>query len=807
MGSLITDVHHSVRSLVKRPSFSLPVIATIALGIGATTTIFSVLDCVALRALPYPNSEELVFFENAAHSVPLYLDWRDHTSSYTTVAGAWEDEFDLTGEGRPVRVHGARVTPDFLEMLGTSSYRGRLFSGDDFDAPPQVAVVSHRLWLSRWGRDETLIGRTIIVDGHPLTVVGVLDHEVEFAQAGIGVEVDVLVPLFIANPVLRSRGMMVLSVIARLRPGVSLQAAQTELDALSTRLSAEHPDYYQRDDGSPRLQLITSLLDATVGDVRGALYLLLGAVTFLLLIACANVANLFLARGSDREHEMAVRSALGAGRRRVVAQLLTESVTISLIGGLAGVAFAVLGVEAVKLLDPGGIPRITSVTVDQRVLWFALSLSVLTGILFGLAPAAQASRLGVGDALKNAAQAVTANRRRFRLRDALVVSEITVAFILLVGAGLLFNSFVRLVNVDTKFDTENLITTQLSLDAGFSGPERAQFARDLEEQLDAIPGVEGIAMSTTLPFYSRTGRVCCWAGGFGSQPDPDAAGLWAVVHPVTPSYLDILDIRLVEGRNLTQSDDSASGSALVNAALARLEFGDVSAVGRSLYFHEQRFTIVGVVEDIRHWGLLPSHGEGDLVGYSVYVPHRVFASRFRQLAIGVKSPLDIGAIAPALREAIWALRPDLPVPDITTMQARISYSTADRRFFTATLLLFAVVASLLASLGIYGSMLYSVRQRRRELGIRLALGALQGGVIAMVVRRGMTLTAVGIGLGLVGGWGVSRTLESFLFGITTHDASTYLGVVVLLATVAFAACYLPARRAASVDPTETLKAE
>ncbi len=805
--SLIADARYAVRSMLKRPSFSLPVIATIALGIGATTTIFSVLDCIALRTLPYPNSHELVFFENAAHSVPLYLDWRERTHSFTTVAGVWDDDFNLTGEGRPVRVHGAQVTPGFLEMLGAVTHRGRLFAEDDFEGPPQAAIISHRLWQSRWGGDETIIGQTIAVDGHRLTVVGILGQDIDLGQAGLGTDVDLLSPLFLGNPGLQSRGMLVLAVIARLRPGVTLRDAQTELDALSITLAAEHPDFHQLDNGSPKLQRITSLLDATVGDVREALLLLLGAVTFLLLIACANVANLFLARGSDRERELAVRTALGARRRRVAAQLLTESITISLVGGLAGVAVATVGVEAVKGLDPGGIPRLDGVTVDQRILWFALSLSILTGILFGLAPALQASRISVGDALKNAAHAVTATRRRFRLRYALVASEIAVACVLLVGAGLLFNSFVRLVNVDPRFDPDNLITMRLSIDAAVSEPERAQFANDLEERLEAIPGIEGVAMSTTMPFYRRGGTVCCWAGAFGTQPEPDRAGLWAVVHPVTPSYFDVLGIRMVEGRYLTEADDSASGVVLVNAALARVEFGESSAIGQSLYFHEERFTIVGVVEDIRHWGLLPSQGQGDLVGYSIYVPHRAFASGSGQLAVGIRSPLDLDALAPALREAVWSLKPDLPVPEITTMRARMSYSTADRRFFTATLALFAIMASLLASLGIYGAMLYSVRQRRRELGIRMALGALQRGVVTMVVRRGMSITAVGIGLGLAGGWALSRTLAGFVVGITTHDAATYFAVTLLFTIVAFVACYLPARRAASVDPTETLRAE
>jgi putative ABC transport system permease protein len=798
-------MRYAVRSLIKRPGFAIPVVATIALGVGATTTIFSVLDCVAFRDLPYPDSEELVFFENPAHAVPLFMDWRDRTSSFSAVAGAWDDDFDLAGEDQPLRVHGARITPGLLELFGASPHRGRLFLEDDYSGPPGTAIVTHRLWQSRWGGEQPVIGRTITVDGRPLTVVGVLGPDFELPQAGFRTYLDVLVPLDISEPTLQSRGMLVLTVVARLRPDVSLPAAQTELDLLSTNLAAEYPDRNQLRDGSPRMYSIVPLLDAMVGDVRGPLYLLAGAVTFLLLIACANVANMFLARGSDREHEMAVRIAMGAKRRRVVAQLLTESITISVVGGVAGVALATLGVEAVKLLEPGWLPRVDGITVDQRILWFALSLSVLTGVLFGLAPAAQASRIGVGDALKNAARAATVSRRRFKMRDALVVSEISIAFILLVGAGLLFNSFVRLVNVGPGFDADNLVTMRLTLGPTFTEAERSHFARDLEERLEAIPGIEGTAIGTTLPFYSHSGAMCCWMGGVDPEHEPDPDAPWTTIHLVSPDYFSVVGARMLQGRTLSLADDS--GSAVVNSELANRMFGDGNPIGRTLYLRNMQFTVVGVVDNVKHWGLLPSLSEGDPRGHNVYLPHHVFAARFPRMAVALRSPLALATLAPALREAVWGLRPDLPLTEVTTMRARMTRSTADRRFFMAIIVLFAVVASLLASLGIYGSMLYSVRQRRRELGIRMALGALRGNVVTMVVRHGMLLTTVGIGLGLAGGLALSRTLASTVFGITTYDASTYFAVIVLLAAAALAACYLPARKAASVDPVETLRTE
>ena len=807
MGTILSDSRYAFRTLIKRPGFAFPVVATIALGAGATTTIFSVLDGVVFRDLPYPNAEELVFFGNPAHSVPLFTDWRDRTSSFSAVAGAWDDDYDLGGDGQPLRVHGARVTQGVLEMFGATPHRGRLFLVDDFSGAPATAVISHRLWQSRWGGDESVVGRTVTVYGHPVTVVGILGPDFQLPETGFRTVLDILVPLDLSDPSLQSRGTLVLSVVARLEPQVSLQSAQSELDVLSTSLAAEYPDFYQRRDGSPRMYAIVPLLDAMVGDVRAPLYLLAGAVTFLLLIACANVANMFLARGSDREHEMAVRVAMGAKRRRVVAQLLTESVTISIIGGLLGVALATVGVDAVKALEPGWLPRVDDIAVNQRVLWFALSLSTLTGVLFGLAPAAHASGIDVSGALKSAGRAATQGRRRFRLRDALVVVEISAAFMLLIGAGLLFNSFVRLVNVDPGFDPENVVTMPLTLGPTFSEAERSQFARDLKDRLAAIPGVEGTAIGTTQPFYSRGGLMCCWMGGVDPEHEPDEDAPWATLHPTTPDYFAVLGARMREGRPLSLADDSGSGTAVVSAELAWRLFGEGSAVGKTFHARDMRFTVVGVVDNVKHWGLLPRLSAGEPGGYHVYLPHHVYGARSQRMEVAVRSSLKLATLAPALREAVWGLRPDLPVTEIATMRSRIGRSTADRRFLMSMVVMFAVVASLLASLGIYGAMLYSVRQRRREVGIRMALGAVRGSVVAMVVRHGMVLTTVGIGAGLVGGLALSRTLASAVFGITTHDASTYVAVSVLLGSAAFVACYLPARRAASADPMETLRTE
>ncbi|NIM49526.1 MAG: FtsX-like permease family protein [Gemmatimonadales bacterium] len=806
MAVVLQDIRHAARCFARRPGFSLTVVAIVGLGVGATTTIFSVVDGVVLRDLPYPDSHQLVFFDDPAHPVPLYKDWRDRTSSFSIVAGWWDESYSLTGDGPPVTIRGALVTPGYFEMFRAIPHRGRLLSGDDFQGErPRVAVLSHGLWRTRWGEDESVIGRTIMLDGYPITVVGVLSPGFELPDAMVGNGIDVWAPLDPSHPALQSRNMYVLTVVARLRPGVSREAAQAEVDALSAALAMEYPETQRLPDGSPKLYPVVSLLEAIVGNVRHRLYLLLGAVALMLLIACANVANLFLARGTDREREMSLRLALGAGRRRVTTQLLTESITISLVGGALGAAIAYFGVDAFKWLNPGGIPRVDNIVVDQRVLWFALTVSVATGALFGLAPAGQAARTVVSDALKDLAATASTSRGRLKLRDALVACEIAVAFVLLIGAGLLFNSFVRLSNVDPGFEPENVMALRLTLGSTYSDQERVGFTRDLIERIGAIPGVEGVAAGVTQPLGTG-GPICCWIEPVGIVPETADEAAQAVVHPVTPGYFSVLGTRRVQGREFTPADDDPStGSAILNVALARRVFGDANVVGRSLRLGETSLTVVGVVDEIRHWGL--QHYQAEVRNYNVYVPYAAYGASMSGLQVAVKSRIEPNVLVPALREAVWAVDPNLPVNEIVSMKRLISRSIAGSRFYSVLLISFATVAILLAAGGTYGSMLYSVRQRRQELGIRLALGAGQTKVVSMILRRGMLLAAIGIASGLVGGLALSRTLEGYLFGITAHDPSTLTVVSLLLGAVAFAACYLPARRASLADPMETLRVE
>jgi putative ABC transport system permease protein len=810
MGSLMQDLRYGFRSSAKRPAFSLLVIGLLALGIGATTTIFSIVDAVLFKKLPYPNPEELVFFDNPAHSVPLMRDWQNRTNSYSMMAGAWDRTVDLTNDGTPVNVQVALVTDDFFRILGVTPHRGRLLLDDDFSGPARVAVLSHRIWSTRWGSDRETIGRTIIVGGEPLTVVGILSPSFKSPISELGDDIDIFIPYNRNDETASSRDWYIMTVIARLDDGVTLESAQTELSALSRQLAAEHPDRYTRRDGSPRIYSIISLHEAIVGDVKTTLYLLFGAVGLMLLIACANVANLVLARGTDREREMALRAALGAGRSRVIAQLFTESVALAVIGGALGVLLAYTGVNAFEALNPGGIPRVDDVAVNWRVMGFALAVSLVTGVLFGVVPAFKASHVDVTEALKDATGSVTAGRGRQQMRSALVVLEIALALVLLVGAGLLFNSFVRLMSVDPGFRTDNLTAVLLRPGPAYSEESRREFTRRYLERVSTLPGVELAAAGVTLPLGTGGGTMCCWmrvirpASETAQDPTQGSAvgsPESAIITPVTPGYFDVLGARMVQGRGFVETDEfEAVAPAVMNVSLARRVFGEERVVGESFYFGDTRAVVVGVIEDMRHWGLERADDE------HLYLPFFPYSSSHR-IQFAIKSSVAFGPLAERLRETLWAIEPDLPISAIIPYERQVANTVAEPRFYLTLLLTFAAIAVVLAAGGIYGSMLYAVGQRNREMGIRLALGARGINVVTMIVRHGLVLTAAGVVLGLAGAYGLTRTLESFLFGITATDVSTFVTVSALLAAVALAACYFPARKAAATDPMETLRSE
>ena len=801
MRALTQDLRYALRGMVRRPGFTTTVVALVALGVGATTTIFSVVDGVLLRELPYPDPEELVFFGNPSHPAPLFKDWRDRTSSFVTVGAAWDSRMDMTSEARPESVFGAGVTEDFFSMLGARARRGRLFASEDFVGfPSRVAVLSHGFWQRKWGSDPDAIGQTISLNGARAEIVGILSPSFHNPEALVGRQVDVWLPLDLSHESWDRRDRFSLGVVARLRPEIDLAMARTDVDALSAQLAEEYPEQHRRSDGSARTFPLVPFHEATTGEIDTALLVLFGAVGLMLLIACANVANLFLARGADRQREMALRAALGAGRTRIFGQLLTESVVLSLVGGVAGVGLAILGVRVFSAFEPGGIPRVDSIAVDVRVMLFAVSVSVATGVSFGMVPALQAARSHVIAGLRDAGGASTPGRSRTKLRGTLVVTEIALALMLLVGAGLLFNSFVRLTLVDPGIEAEGVIVMPMALPGSYPEARRITFVEDVVEAVATVPGVERAVAGATMPM-AFGGGMCCYYTSI--RPALEAEdGPRSIVHPTTTGYFSFLDIRLVRGRTFDTADrDPAAAPAIVNETLARELFGEGDALGATVHFADVEWTIVGIVEDIKHWGLTRSDEN------NLYVPHAIFGDQFRTLHVAVSSHMGTAALADGLRRAVWSIDPNLPVPEVSSLQSLISRSLAQPRFFSLLLTTFATLAILLAAGGIYGSMLYSVGQRSREMGIRMALGARQSRVVGMIVKTGLLQTLAGIGLGLVGAYGLSRYLESFLFGVTRTDPSTFAAVAVLLGAVAMVAAYLPARRAAATNPIETLRTE
>ncbi len=796
------DMRVAVRSYLKRPSFTLTALFIIALGIGATTTIFSVVDGVLIRRLPYREPNRLVYFDRAAHPVPAYRRWKARSTVFSSLGALTEQNLDYTGGESPERLSGMMATPEIFTILDVPTAYGRIFAPDDFEGIPQVAILGHATWRRLFGEDRSIIGQTINLSRYPAVVVGILDPGFLSPRGLTGEEVDIWLPLDVTLPNFQSHN-YILEVIGRLRPGVSLSIAQTELDQINVMLAEENPDAYLDRQGNPRLIPIISLQAALTGDVETPLLLLLGAVALLLAIACANVANLVLARGTDQVHEVGLRFALGASRRRLASQLLTESATLSLTGGVLGIVIAILGVRMFTLMNPGGIPLTDRIGLDLRVLGFALGLSLITGIFFGLTPAWRTSQVDVNAALRDVSRRTTGGRRKARLRNCLVVAEISLALVLLAGAGLLFNSFMRLQAVDPGFDSDGLAVLPLRfVSDSIDEARRRSIAQQALERMASVPGVEQVAAAYTSPFLYYSGIV---SGSFESDfrtDDGREIEEFTCINPVTDGYFSLLRANL-RGREFVPGDELPDPiPAVISGYLSDLLFPEEEGLGRSFTTEEEgTFTVIGIVTGLRHWGLNQwSNGH-------IWVPWERFGAGGIRCSIIVRTAGDPAALLPTLRDAAWDIEPDLPIPLVFTMTERIAQSLVSRRFYSAIFLAFALVAIILAASGIYGSMMYSVGQRRQELGIRTALGADSGHLIRMIVGQGALLTVIGIVIGLGGALAFTRLLENMMFGISTWDIPTFLTVVALLGGVAIAASYLPARRAVQVDPVEALRYE
>ena len=809
METLLLDVKYGLRLLFKHRSFTAVAVIALALGISANTAIFSVVNAILLSSLPYKNPERLVVpvSVNAARGSDRgsityadYLDWRNETGIFENVAVFSSQTADLAGGGEPERIDVAGVAEEYFAVMGVEPLIGRAFSPDEFQPnATRTLVISYRLWQRKFGGDPGVLEQTVLLNGRPYPVVGVMPKDSQWPD-----EFDVWVPMAVGpnpGPDLLRRDNMIFRAIARLKPGVSIGQASAAMATIAQRLEQEFPESRKGwTNGAIPLR------DYIVGDqLQLALMVLVAAVGFVLLIACVNVANLLLARAATREREIAIRVALGSGRLRLVRQLLTESVVLGLLGGGAGLLLAVWGIDLLTAIAPADVPRLAEVKIDLRVLAFTMVTSVLTAVLFGLIPALQSSRVNLNESLKEGGRSSSEGGRGGRIRSALVVSEVVLSLVLLAGAGLMVRSFARLQQVDPGFDTNNLVTMSINCPSKRYPDESktVAFYKNLVERVEASPGVQSAAVSSALPlggggFY--LGRVFLLEG----QPEPPAGtdnpAQWNVI---SPGYFDATGIRLLQGRAFDERDTSDGNKVIIiNETLAKRAFPDQDPLGKRIRsWRDENILreIVGVVQDVRYFG------RDDKVRGLVYVPHT--QNSWRSMSLTVRTTGDPAAMIGPIREQIWALDKDLAVANPRTMNDTLARSVASQRFNMILLAVFAGVAMLLAILGVYSVLSYTVAQRSHELGIRLALGAQNRDVMRLVLIHGMKLTLIGAGIGLAAALAVTRLMKTLLFEVEASDPATFAVVTLLLMAAGLAACLIPARRATKVDPIVALRYE
>ena len=802
METLWQDLRYSGRLLLKHPGFTLIAVLTLGLGIGANTAIFSIVNAVLLRPFPYHAPEQLVtlgeFVPRGSVSYPNFVDWRAQSTVFDSTSAVRSNEsYNFTGAGEPERLQGRLVSAGFFSLLGIKPHLGRDFVvEDDRPGANPTVVLSYSLWSRRFGNDLNVIGKQITLNNQGYTVVGVAPQNFQY-----GLDADVSIPIGLSAERFRARGSDPgISVVARLKPNVSQQQAQTETEMVYARMEQQYPET-----NTGRRGYLLSLHETFIGDVRRPLLILLGAVGLVLLIACANVANLLLVRASTRRREMSVRVALGANRARIIRQLLTESLLLALIGAALGILIAHWGTSFIANQLPAGIPRLAEASVDVRVLGFTLGVSLLTGLLFGLAPALQASRLNLTEALKEGDRGSAGGRQR--LRSLLVVSEVALTLTLLVGAGLLIQSFRRVLQVDPGFDSRNLLTMQVSVNNP-DGQQVATFFNQLQENVRKLPGVKSVAISNGLPLVTANHPVFFIEG----RPLPEngkAPG--AIRYTVSPDYFQTMGIELLKGRVFTSHDTSSTPLVVViDEALAR-HFGDEDPIGRRISQSSSgtpAYEIVGIVRHVEQYNL----DEGATQPPQFYldinqIPVERLPGSTRRINLLTRTDVEPTSLTSAVRGQIAALNKDQPVFNVRTMDEIVAQSIAPRRFSMMLLAVFAVVALVLASIGIYGMMSYSVAQRTREIGLRMTLGAQRGNVLRLVIGHGMKLAIAGVVLGLIAAFALTRTMKNLLFGVSATDPVTFVAIALLLALVALLACWVPARRATKVDPLVALRYE
>lgn len=808
MNTLMRDLRHAVRCLLRSPGFTIVAVLTLAIGIGANTAIFSVVNAVLLKPLPLPEPDRLVRVYELDEgrpwtvSPPNFVDLRRESSVFEEMAAYTGTAAALTGVGEAKRIFGSVVTAGFFRVLATSPMLGRTIStADTVAGQDRVVVLSHSLWQRQFGEDPAMVGRTVQLEGQEHTVIGVMPPAFEYPAGA-----ELWAPLaFSEEDLTTQRGAHYLEAIARLAPGVTVDEASAQVAAIAGVLELRYPD---SNTGSSAMAV--GLRDALVGDVRPALLTLLGAVGLVLLIACANVANLLLARTAGRKRELAVRSAMGADRGRLVRYVLTESVLLALAGGVAGLLLAGLGLKLLLMLPVEEVPRLETAELDAAVLGFTAAVSMLTGVLFGLLPALKAgSALDLTGALKSGGAAVTADRAGGRTRSALVVAEMALAVLLLVGAGLLLTSFVELQRVDPGFNPRGVLTFNMPLpNARYPEPRQARaFFADLDQRIEALPGVESAAGVFGLPLSGFNYTISVEKQDGGPAYTNPGEERYTQVRIITPDYFSTMEIPLLAGRALQESDRAGTQPVVVvNESAAKLLWPDDDPLGHTFELGTRLGggarvggMVVGVVADIRH------HGPGEESQPEVFAAHSQFPVDFMSITVRTSVPPE--SLVGPIREQLHMIDTELPMDQVRTMEQRVAESVAQPRFYMLLLSVFAASALFLAAIGIYGVMAYAVRNRVNEIGVRRALGARTGEVLRMVVGRAMALAMGGLAAGLLAAFALTRVLSGLLYGVSPTDPLTFAGVAVLLGSVALLASFLPARRAAQVDPVVALREE
>jgi putative ABC transport system permease protein len=805
MDTFLNDVRYAIRNLLKRPGFTLIAVITLGLGIGANSTIFSAVNALLIRPLPFPELERVVAIwdkmpsrgvEHNEVTMANYLDWRAQSQSFDHLALYRWWSTNLTGVDPPERIQGFLVTGNFFDAVGARPIMGRgFYEEENQPGKDAVAVITHSLWQRRFGGDPNIINKTLSLNSITRTIVGVMPEHFNFPKGS-----EVYAPIALTPELMKSRGSHSFYVIGRLKPGVSIGSAQSDINTIASRLEKQYPETNTGWGAN-----VYPIVKDTVRMYDTALWVMMGAVGFVLLIACANVANLMLARASGRQKEIALRSALGASRWRIIQQLLTESVIVALVGGVLGVLIAFWGIDLLRAGNPGDAAKFAAgwhnLGINPAVLGFTLALSLVSGIVFGLAPAWQVSKPDVNNALKEGGRQGSGSHR---LRSSLVVFEMALSLVLLVGAGLLLRSFLTLLKTDPGFNAENVLTMNIGLpNAKYKEePQRSAFYSDLVSRVKAVPGVQSAAVVNYLPLGGSNSSDDFLVEGVPEPaPGQEFGGRYRVC---TPDYFQTMGITLLKGRGFIEQDKAgAPPVVIVNETLARTHWQDEDAVGKRIRFYgpierAPWMQIVGVVQDVKHELNIPITPE-------FYLPHAQDA--WSAMVLVAKTTSEPAAMSSVIRQQVWAIDKDQPVFDVRTMNEVKSISVALYSFSSTTLGIFAVIALLLAAVGIYGVMAFAVAQRTHEIGVRMALGARTFDVLKLVVLQGMKLALIGVVIGLAGAWALTGFMKTLLFGVEATDLFTFSVVAMCLLIAALLACYIPARRATKVDPLVALRYE